>query len=71
MGACENRDGKVMAPGCYNGNGTYITKITYSSSPWGEDSDTLILCDDCRKMVGRDAANHSYEVVHKPVRKET
>lgn len=61
---CDNRNssarGGIVSPGCYANEATKKIKISYDKHDI--ETDTLDLCDQCVKVVGKDARRHGYKV---------
>lgn len=65
---CENSVFPALLPPACSGNiPTKYVKIIYSKSLWGEDSDSLLLCDECAERIKTDAKRHNYKVEVTPL----
>jgi hypothetical protein len=63
MKTCDNgraayRGHPICAPACYIGVAARTVTVSYNEV----EKDTLELCEDCAKVISRDAKRHGYRV---------
>ncbi|MHA2023812.1 MAG: hypothetical protein ACTSWQ_09145, partial [Candidatus Thorarchaeota archaeon] len=66
---CENSSilaGRLVTPRCTNGKKGYECTVTYDQH--GIESDTLMLCAACRKVLRKSAMRHGYKFKSTPIR---
>lgn len=66
MEKCENGQAAhlghaICAPACYNDAAVRTVTVSYNEV----EKDTLQLCEECAKVISRDARRHGYRVSSK------
>lgn len=59
--ACQNsrqEGSRIKTPQCYDNDAEFIVDIQYSHV----ESDTLLLCEECKDRIVSDARSHGYDV---------
>ena len=57
-GQAAYRGHPICAPACYNGVAVRTITVSYNEV----EEDTLHLCQECAKVISRDARRHGYRV---------
>jgi hypothetical protein len=51
----------VVSPQCYKGRATRLVTVRYNEV----ESDSLCLCEDCARLLKREAKRHRYQITTK------